>query len=225
MSLVIGINFGTYVLLAADTRVTIGDPPIDRHDDESKIVQTELGLIVGAGLVQLLDPVKATFCSKAVQHSSDLLAIVEAERTRLRMLTWDATNDIRTTSWLYSYLTPDHPAGVRLGMITGSFEGLRLIPVGRAQPLVDGSVGDEFRDRLNAWLNEELRPLTAFATVNEHFLSHVALCGEAIRETSLVSEGVGPFMDVAVHSADQCQVVVRRLDTRLLEPPMGPPAA
>jgi len=79
MTLVVGFNFGPYALVAADTRVSYYPPSGPRfEDDHRKIVRTPLGgLATGAGMVALLDPVKARLTGDVAFVDDILRAIAE----------------------------------------------------------------------------------------------------------------------------------------------------
>jgi hypothetical protein len=59
MTLIVGFNLGSYALVGADIRVSwYPNDQLCFRDDERKIRCIEMGLITGAGLVELLDPEK-----------------------------------------------------------------------------------------------------------------------------------------------------------------------
>jgi hypothetical protein len=82
MTIAIGINLGRYVILAADTRTTYYPPfgkPLFR-DDSEKIQKTGIGLITGAGLISLLDPVKTRLANESITNTNYIILFVREER-------------------------------------------------------------------------------------------------------------------------------------------------
>lgn len=137
MTIAIGINLGLYAILAADTRETVerlGSPFFD--DNKSKVHKTTMGLIAGAGLVQLLDAVNAQLASETITSTERISAIVAEEGERVRRqfakyskLDWALAN----TGWIFSYITVlDGNPTLRLGIIHPSIENGRctLYPIG-----------------------------------------------------------------------------------------------
>lgn len=86
MTIALGINFGDYVLLVADTRTIFGWPNhIVSYTDESKKIQkTSFGLITGAGRTNLLDSVKNRLAKQEITNTNQIFEIIKEERLNLR---------------------------------------------------------------------------------------------------------------------------------------------
>lgn len=83
MTICLGINFGDFALLVADSRVTIGVQSagnVSYVDDQKKVFETKIGLITGSGSVPLLDSVKNQLASKEVTSPEDIIEVINEAR-------------------------------------------------------------------------------------------------------------------------------------------------
>lgn len=99
----LGINFGAYVLLAADTRTTYPNGSV-ANDDSEKIQKTTIGLIAGAGSFDLINHlVNNRLQKKEVTDINRIYSIIKEERLRCRN-----KRDVEITKWICSYPTIDN---------------------------------------------------------------------------------------------------------------------
>ncbi len=113
MTIAIGINAGLYAILAADTRTTYYHPRFPStalfHDDnKSKIQKTTVGLIIGAGFVQLLDLVNNRLATETITNTNATLSVIKESLEEIRKR-WKHYPMIDTaiaqTGWILSYYT------------------------------------------------------------------------------------------------------------------------
>lgn len=107
MTIAIGINLGSYAILAADTRTTyhrFGMPFYD--DNSSKVQKTMMGLITGAGFLPLLDSVKRKLATEQITNTERVLSIITEEREKT-LQAWRIHSQIDSwveqTGWIFSY--------------------------------------------------------------------------------------------------------------------------
>ena len=107
MTIAIGINLGSYAILAADTRTTyhrFGMPFYD--DNSSKVQKTMMGLITGAGFLPLLDSVKRKLATEQITNTERVLSIITEERKKT-LQAWRIHSQIDSwveqTGWIFSY--------------------------------------------------------------------------------------------------------------------------
>ncbi len=110
MTIAIGINLGSYAILAADTRTTyhrFGMPFYD--DNSSKVQKTMMGLITGAGFLPLLDSVKRKLATEQITNTERVLSIITEEREKT-LQAWRIHSQIDSwieqTGWIFNYTTP-----------------------------------------------------------------------------------------------------------------------
>jgi len=108
MTIAIGINLGSYAVLAADTRTTYHRFGMPFYDDSStKVQKTTMGLITGAGFSPLLDSVKREL-TEQIANTERVLSIIkeESERTLQAWGTYSQIDSwIEQTGWIFSYTT------------------------------------------------------------------------------------------------------------------------
>jgi len=121
MTIAIGINLGSYAILAADTRTTYHRFGMPFYDDNStKVQKTTMGLITGAGFLPLLDSVKRKLATEQITSTERVLIIIKEERERI-LQAWRIHSQIDSwieqTGWIFSYtaLLNNEPA-LRVGI-------------------------------------------------------------------------------------------------------------
>jgi len=192
MTIAIGINFGTYVLLAVDTRVSrpnwIRDNTTDQRvplyyeDDQVKIHKIKPGLITGAGIMDLLGLVEDRLQGE-VSNTEQIENIVKAERRHyLNIIKERAVHaswlglteeqyieyinyEIEHTGWILSYgTTVNQNNKLRLGMIHPEF-GDRLIKWPENDPAViwpSGMTKEVAKDINSKFFQPYIKPVEKF---------------------------------------------------------------
>jgi hypothetical protein len=207
MTLVVGFNFGPYALVAADTRVSYYPPSGPRfEDDHRKIVRTSLGgLATGAGMVALLDPVKARLTGDVAFVDDILRAIAETrDAVEARHPNPDprVADALDTTAWMFTYVTAiDGAPKLRLG-VAGSARDAEAenVPEGTFRLFPPTGVSEEQERAWWEFVRDELRPFVPqtddFA---QHLGHHVSVARELITQVAAVNDGVAPTFQFAVH--------------------------
>ncbi len=132
MTILIGINFGGYVLLAADTRTTHctnGSVDYVADDNAKKIQKTTLGLIAGAGSWDIIRRVKNKLQKQEITDINQILSIIEKEKLHHQRCGGPAAEKaIEITRWICSYSKiDDGNPKLRLNTINSTVEnGLGL---------------------------------------------------------------------------------------------------
>lgn len=207
MTLVVGFNFGPYALVAADTRVSYYPPSGPRcEDDHRKIVRTPLGgLATGAGMIALLDPVKARLTGDVACVDDILRAIAETrEAVEARYPNPDArvAEALETTAWMFTYVTAiDGALRLRLGVACSARDAAaEYVPEGTFRMFPPTGVSEEEERSWWEFVRDELRPFVPqtddFA---QHLGHHVSVAGELIARVAAVNDGVAPTFQFAVH--------------------------
>jgi hypothetical protein len=114
MTLIVGLNLGSYVLLGADTRVvSYPNGQLRFRDDAEKIRFTSAGIITGAGLCDLLDPVKERLANEEIRSTNRIIEIIREKREGLEGWHWLEDDRIREalnkTAWMLTYVNLDNP--------------------------------------------------------------------------------------------------------------------
>lgn len=113
MTCILVAHLGSDVVVAADKRAVQynDDGTLTVHsDDVQKIVQTGVGLITGAGMVGMLDPVKSALKGVSFGDPFDVLDLIQAARRRYSEVHSDSSRleeDLRKTSWVFTFLDVD----------------------------------------------------------------------------------------------------------------------
>jgi len=219
MTIAIGIIFGDYVLLAADTRVT--HPDINRKalgytDDNEKIYDTNLGIATGAGDVDLIGRVNKRF--KQIEEIIDtnvLKKIVKEERDLYRsrfppILASYIEENIEKTGWIFSYVTynkeapADCPWALRLALIhpSGNIIGSQHLP--NNYPIVIDPIeaNQEEADDITTSLNDLVKPSEQFKTVEESIQYHGLQIADLIQTIAPNYDSISRFCQIGAHTLD-----------------------
>jgi len=215
MTLCVGFNFGRYALLFADTRVSYADATYT--DDADKIQETDIGIITGAGLVNLLDPVKERLAAIPVCHTDDIVKIIKDERERVRGMRWThpevVERSLETTSWMFTYLggKPYDPAemtaerlkeySLRLVIprpdFDDKFEHIRVNDCGILPPA--GTTQEQYETWLQT-CRELMKPLADdVRDLAEHAGQHLRIAIELLEVVAESYDGVSKSFQFALH--------------------------
>ena len=215
MTLLVGMHLGSYVIIAADTRASWYTPKgkFGYRDDAEKVRETDLGLITGAGLANILDPVKDALATNdhGVRTTHDLEALMRNAREAYRdeVDWWNAKpylwEAFEITGWLFTYQGGDSPTAetctLRLACASGS-DGFRCRLIAPDQVYVSTPTGlaqeqvDAFRD----WINEQLIPLASPSDFSANLNHHIGLIREVMKAVADLNDGVSAQFQVGVHT-------------------------
>ena len=207
MTIALGINFGNYVLLAADTRTVFFNwtkRMIGYTDNSVKIQKTSFGLITGAGRMELLGHVKTRLEKETITNTDRIYEIIEEERLNFTKVPAITENDVVLTGWIYSYKTilNDAPK-LRLDVVHPSLaDGLVRWKENKAASICPYEAIKEEVDEIIATLNKAIRPSTEFATVEESCQYHGQIISKLIREIQPKYPSVSRCYQIGVHKLD-----------------------
>jgi len=221
MTICIALHFRDYVILAADTRTSFGDPPISIRDDTVKIVETGIGLITGAGFQELLDAVKDQVKTSQIEDTELILEIIKSHQTVIRrkyanvISSSDVDHWIGITKWIFSYPTTiDNQDYLRVGFIDGhntdahyllASQDLSQYP--RSLIIPPHEASKEKSEHLSNFLSERIKPISSFSTLEEHKQYHLELCAGLILFAGSEYCSVGHKMTYGIHTiAGQIEV-------------------
>ncbi len=219
MTIAIGINFGTYVFLAADTRVSFYDTNkrlIGYDDDNKKIYHTGIGLITGAGSVELLRLVNNRLKHIREIGSTDLLLdIVNEERARFRaryshMPRKYIEETIGKTGWIFSYTTPaeetfdEETPVLRLGVIhpSGNIVGRRHLMDNCPYVIYPAAASEEDAEAIGKVLGAQIKPIEQFKTIRESIQYNGLEIAALIQDISPNFPSISPYCQIGAHTLD-----------------------
>lgn len=220
MSLIAGLHFGNFALIAADKREMsiYGDILVPAHDEAEKIINAELGYVTGSGIVELLHPVKDALANTEITHTDQILAIIAKERERFRFehstdSEW-AEEQIKKTGWLFTYMTEDDgQATVRIAMVHGAWngDGIELLYKGAAKVLVPIDGTGEEAQRLSDILAQNLKTTDELPDLSESIGYHIPLLQTVFKYSSEICDSVSESFHVAVHTNDGQMMVSKEI--------------
>jgi hypothetical protein len=217
VTLIAAWNFGDYVLLVADTRMSYYPPdrPPFWEDGRFKIEKTRLGLMTGCGFGPLLDGVKSYLSDHEVTDTEDIVEAIKAERAKLptRWLEDPRIADSVSTStgWFFTYIG----AGSTKPGVDNSAPGLRLVASHPNNDYVikmcgvnDGMIGfppgvdSALRTQLSELLNSNLKSVQDLPEFEEHVMHHIRIAAQIIAAVSRVDDSVSTSLSVGIHLVD-----------------------
>lgn len=216
MTFLVAIHAGSYVLLAADKMESarVAGQMLPTCCTASKIVDTPLGAVTGAGLVPLLDAVKAQLRTEGVSRTERMLSIIGAQRQRARNEWKVSEQDLMHTSWLLTYRTrKGDGAEVRCAGFVPSINDQQFVIIEPGKPWsvfpndAPPMIVSHVTDRLRAGLR------MADGTLDISTLPHhLTLVCWAMREVAESSKLVSTTFDFAVTMADGTWYSERSVD-------------
>lgn len=209
MTIAMGINFGKYVLLAADTRVTRHDwdgHVIDFHDDSIKIQKTDSGLITGAGFVELLDSVKYALSKQTITSTNQIIRTIREETNRCYTRYGDLIKQhVEKTGWIFSYMTFDEGVPRLRLAISHAAIGEGVIGLSdESDPVVIYPV-EATKAQANVIRNilkEGIKPLEESETYEESFQRNWPAITGVIRASGRLFSSVSPYLQIGIHTIE-----------------------
>jgi len=206
MTIALGINFGDFVLLAADTRTTFGrvDHIVSYTDESEKIQKTSFGLITGAGRTDLLDAVKNRLAKQEITNTNQIFEAIKEERRSLLVRFLITESDIELTGWVYSYSTVLNDAPkLRLDVVHPSLgEGLVRWEENKAAIICPNETSKKEANKIVAILNKVIKPSTEFTTVEESYRYHGQIIGKLIGRIQPKYPSVSRRYQIGIHKLD-----------------------
>jgi hypothetical protein len=207
MTIALGINFGNYVLLAADTRTTFYNWTkriISYADSSVKIQKTTYGLITGAGRMELLDAVKTRLGKETITNTDQIYEIIKEERLKFVKILSITEDDIRLTGWIYSYKTfLDEIPTLRLDVVHSSLgDGLARWEENKAAIICPYEAKEEDAIEITTNFDKTIRPSAEFTTVGDSCLYHAQKIAELIRQIQPKYPSVSRCYQTGVHMLD-----------------------
>jgi hypothetical protein len=218
VTLLVGINLGSYVVMGADTRVSwyTPDGEFRFHDEGEKIQKTDIGLITGAGLINILDPVKKMLAHKeVVTHTRRIEALMRDTRNRFRD-DHDWTDQphvieaLAHTCWLFTYFGSDTASARAQGNVTlrlalahpSSDYNRDVIATNSAVVVMPTGSTENQVDALHRVVNEHIAPLESASDFVKNVNYHVGLIAGAMEAVAGFNQGVTQTFQVGIHTAD-----------------------
>ena len=198
-------------LLAADTRITHYPSGIRIfRDDEAKIRRTSMGLITGAGLAELIDPVKDRLQAEQITVVDRIIEVVADEVSRVQREPWAAEPRVQeslgTTGWMLTFLGPAVSdasiAVLHLAVLGTSDKQVGSIPLNRVYLLPPtGTTTEQFKEWFG-FARDNLYPAPDshdVESINKNIAHHCGVVKELMRTVSQANEGVAPTFQIGVH--------------------------
>lgn len=208
MTIALGVNFGDYALLAADTRTTYfnWNGSVRKYEDDSeKIQKTTIGLITGAGSTQLLNLVKDRLRNERIIHTNQMLSMVEEARTKYRRAFWrTAERDIEMTVWIFSYMTlKDGRPKLRLDILHPTF-GDMFARYEENHPVLIGphEATEKEVAGISDFLKKKIKLSREFSALSDSIQYHWSIIASLIRKIQPAFPSISSYSQVGVHTLD-----------------------
>ncbi|MGZ7180363.1 MAG: hypothetical protein ACXVIB_06145 [Halobacteriota archaeon] len=210
MTLAIGVNFGAYVLLAADIRTTYYDwnsRTIAFRDGLGEIQKTDLGLIAAAGYVDLLDCVERRLAQQTITSTSQVLTIINEETQRYQSRHGGGVAYyIEQTGWIFSYTTV-HNGAPKLRLAKAHIDnGRRVMELYQEHdPAVvypAEATTEQAQDVYDA-LTEGIEPFEQSNSVDTSIKHHWTIVMGVMRAYARMFPSVSSYLQIGIRTLDR----------------------
>lgn len=208
MTLIIAMDMGKIGLIASDKAEVMinsnGDiSPI--HQEAEKIVRTPLGVITGAGRVELLDQVKNFVKAGSIHNTDQVLgAILQARKLFKAQYSHhhDVSSALSSTSWVFNYTASldDDNMAHRIAMFHPFWgvEGFRILGTGQAICISPSSFTADEAEALTKEVQAGMQMPGADLNLKDALLNNVRVAVEAMANVSIRASSVSEVCDIAV---------------------------
>ncbi len=209
MTLAIGIDFGAYVLLAADIRTAYYDwngRTIEFRDDSDKIQKTDAGLLTGAGYFDLLARVKRKIAQQTTTNTNQILTIISEEMQHCQSRYGGrAAHYIEKTGWIFSYTTVHNGApNLRLA-IAHPDTGKRVMGLYKEHDpavIYPAEATKEQAQDIHDVLSEGIEPFEQSKSVDKSIKHHWTVVMKAVHACAHTFPSVSSYLQIGVHTLD-----------------------
>lgn len=208
MTLIIAVDMGSIGLIASDKAEVMIAPNGDVssvHQEAKKIIKTPLGVITGAGRVELLDRVKAFVESGEVGNTDQVLNAIVQAREEFRAKYADdpqVENALMSTSWVFNYtaLLEDEETAHRIAIFHPSWgeDSLRVLETGQATAIGPGDFTAEENDELIRQIRKRIKMPSADLNIRDALLANVEVAVEAMVDVAACFPSVSEVCDIAI---------------------------
>ncbi|MDL4862000.1 hypothetical protein NPJ88_006620 [Halomonas elongata] len=218
MTMIAAIDMGELGLVAADkAEVSVGPDKgvMSRHEEANKIVRTSLGIVTGAGFVELLDPVKNFLQSNEISNTDEVLQAIISERLGFKRKyghLLDADKWLMRTSWVFDYTTLVNDESVHRIAIYHPFwreDKLSILENGQSICIPPGDMleGEDFIKRFQ----ERVSPHGGHQGKREEVYANVEVIADFMGEASHRSQSVSSVFDLAILAPNNTAKIVERV--------------
>ncbi len=208
MTIALGVNFGNYALVAADTRTTqynLDGSVCTYIDDSEKIQKTKCGLITGAGSVQLLDIVKGRLKEEEVTNTNQIISMIKEARISYKRKFWlTAARDIELTGWIFTYTTlVENKPKLRLGIMHPLIgDEIGLYEDNNPALICPVEATKEEADIISDFLLKAIKHSKDFSTLSESIQYHWSVIAKLTREIQPKYPSMSPYSQIGIHTID-----------------------
>ena len=202
MTIALGIDFGNYILIAADIRTTFYNNfgRIEHFkDDSEKIMKTKMGLITGAGFLNPLDAVKLRLAKEEVYNSNELLIIFEEECSKYEI---EQTNK---TKWIFTFVqrkdnnfilrlaSYDPNIGHKLSIVDERDKALIIFPY---------EASEKETQELFDLFNKKIKPFKEFQSLTKSVNYHAGIIGNLINLIQPLYQSISSFFQIGIYTLE-----------------------
>ncbi|PWW28172.1 hypothetical protein [Chromohalobacter israelensis] len=200
MTMIVALHLGAYALIAADKRETYqvdGEVVSVISDDVQKLIEWPGGVATGSGYVPLLHDFKTKLSNSDISSTDQ---IIEVARECSRGLPPEQVGWIKSTNWLFTYLT-DGPRGLatRVAFIkSASPEEISVLEEHKS--LIWAKMPD-YENQLSR-LNLDLKPEKDMSNLRESLTYHLNILASLYAYVATVNPSVSTQFECFVHAPE-----------------------
>lgn len=220
MTLMVGLHLSDYVIIASDKKevTELNGIVVPLSEDVNKLINTNMGLITGAGFADLLNSVKKRISLNQICHTDEILNIIKSEREAFAE-NYGYTEELKQkillyTSWLFSYRTIiDNEIRMRLAIYHPSIDEQYYATVNDHDIIIIPPF-DMVPDRaqlLEERLRSDMLSLDIEPDVNLNMSHNIRQILALMAEVSEISESVSNTCDVGVFFKDDSRFMANNV--------------
>lgn len=188
MTMIVGLNLGTYTIVAADKReiyIENGEIKSIVSDDVEKIIEWNGGIVTGSGFVPLLMDLKESMASENINNTNKIVSLAKASLNKLprdQSLWEDQTN------WVFTYVTEvDDAPKCRIAYIEA--KQINDVRVLEDMNVLLWAKLPDIKEQTKK-LRESLKPLVDIANFKENIEYHLSLINNLFQYAATVDNSV-----------------------------------
>lgn len=203
MTIALGVNFGSYIILAADTRTTWypNDGSPFYQDDSEKIQKTKFGLITGSGWTDKIDLVKKSFAESLPKDTNEMLSLIREALGKYKDRCGGLIPNLKTR-WIFSYQTIKNDEQIlRLAVYDPHEEDDIAFTNETCAPLIifPAETNEEEANALRSAFSELLKPFEDFKNIDKSIQYNIELIARFFHLIHPRYESMSSLFQVGIH--------------------------
>lgn len=179
-----------------------------------KDLQNKIGLITGAGSVQLLDAVKNQLAAKEITNTNEMYRVIrETIHDYAELYPSTAQQELELTGWVFTYnIVVETKSKLRLYTYRPKEDKIALM-MDNKPVIINPAEANEKQARLTFdYLEQRIKPSKDFSSLSESIKYHASIILQLIQSLQPIFPSISSRLQIGVHTCDNLTGISEIID-------------